>query len=149
MFIARNTYEVAILAYFEQIGLEKHRGGPPHSSYSRGNIAAMTKKINNTVLKKVGTHIMNAWIFSEGMCCWHHNNLILSFPTFAFIRQPHIFMLHKIMSKMNMYTPCNSYYMASLFTSNSTTMMHVFCLLKLNTCFSLQVNKKLNNAYYH
>ena len=43
MFIARNTYEVAILAYFEQIGLEKHRGGPPHSTYSRGNIAAMTK----------------------------------------------------------------------------------------------------------
>jgi len=53
------------------------------------------------------------------------------------------------MSKMNMCTPCNSYYMASLFTPNSTTMMHVFCLLKLNTCFSLQVNKKLNNAYYH
>ena len=24
MFIARNIYEVAILAYFEQIGLEKH-----------------------------------------------------------------------------------------------------------------------------
>ena len=24
MFIARNTYEVVILAYFEQIGLEKH-----------------------------------------------------------------------------------------------------------------------------
>ena len=27
---------------------------------------------------------------------------------------------------MNMCTPCNSYYMASLFTPNSTTMMHVF-----------------------
>ena len=60
MFIARNTYEMAILAYFEQIGLEKHRGGPPHSSYSRGNTAAMTKKISNTVLKKVDIHIMNA-----------------------------------------------------------------------------------------
>ena len=48
-----------------------------------------------------------------------------------------------------MCTPCHSYYMASLFTPNSTTMMHVFCLLKLNTCFSVQVNKKLNNAYYH
>ena len=60
MFIARNTYEVAILAYFEQIGLEKYRGGPPQSSYSRGNTAAMTKKINNTVLKKVDIHIKNA-----------------------------------------------------------------------------------------
>ena len=30
MFIARNTYEVAILAYCEQIGLEKHQVGPPH-----------------------------------------------------------------------------------------------------------------------
>ena len=39
MFIARNTYE----AYFEQIGLEKHLGGPPHSSYSRVNTEAMTK----------------------------------------------------------------------------------------------------------
>jgi len=57
MFIARNTYE----AYFEQIGLEKHWGGPPHSSYSRVTTAAMTKKINNTVLKKVDIHIMNAW----------------------------------------------------------------------------------------
>ena len=56
MFIARNTYE----AYFEQIGLEKHWGGPPHLSYSRENTAAMTKKINNTVLKKVDIHIMNA-----------------------------------------------------------------------------------------
>ena len=92
MFIARNTYEVAILAYFEQIGLEKRWGGPPHSSYSRGNTAAMTQKINNTMLKKVDIHIMNAWIFSEGMCCWHHNNFILSFPTFALTRQPHIFM---------------------------------------------------------
>ena len=54
MFIARNTYEVSILAYFEQIGIEKHRGGPPYSSYSRGNTAAMT------VLKKVDIHIMNA-----------------------------------------------------------------------------------------
>ena len=44
IFIARNTYEVAILAYFEQTGLEKNRGGPPHSSYTRGNTAAMTKK---------------------------------------------------------------------------------------------------------
>ena len=60
MFIRRNTNEVAILAYFEQIGLEKHRGGPPHSSYSRGNTAAMTQEINNTVLKKVDIHIMNA-----------------------------------------------------------------------------------------
>ena len=41
------------------------------------------------------------------------------------------------MSKINMCTPCSSYYMASLFTPNSTTMMLVFCLLKLNTCFSL------------
>ena len=71
---------------------KKHWGGPPHSSYSRENTAAMTKKINNTVLKKVDIHIMNAWIFSEGMCCWHHNNLILSFPTFALTRQPYIFM---------------------------------------------------------
>ena len=60
MFIARNTYEVAILAYFEQIGLETHRGGAPHSSYSRGNTAAMTKTINNTVLKNVDIQIMNA-----------------------------------------------------------------------------------------
>ena len=66
MFIARNTYEVAILAYFEQTGLEKHRGGPPHSSYRRGNIAAMTQEINNTVMKKVDIHIMNAWILCEG-----------------------------------------------------------------------------------
>ena len=58
--LARNTYEVAILAYFEQIDLEKHRGGPPHSSYSRGNTAAMTPEINNTMLKKVDMHIMNA-----------------------------------------------------------------------------------------
>ena len=93
MLIARNTYEVAILAYFVQIGLEKHRGGPPHSSYSRGNTVAMSQKSNNTVLKKVDKHIMNAWIFSEGMCCWLHDNLILSFPTFAFSRQPHIFIL--------------------------------------------------------
>ena len=49
MFIARNTYEVAILAYFEQIGLEKHRGRPPHSIYSRRNTAAMTQEINNSV----------------------------------------------------------------------------------------------------
>ena len=48
-----------------------------------------------------------------------------------------------------MCTPCSSYYMTSLFTPNSTTMMHVYGLLKLNICFSLQVNKKLNNAYYH
>ena len=54
------------MAYFEEIGLEKHRGGPPHSSYSRGNTAAMAKKINNTVLKKVDIHIMNACILSEG-----------------------------------------------------------------------------------
>ena len=60
MFIARHTYEVAIPAYFEQIGLEKHRGGPPHSSYSMGNTAAMTQEINNTMLKKVDIHIMNA-----------------------------------------------------------------------------------------
>ena len=132
MFIAKNTYE----AYFEQIGLEKHWGGPPHSSYSMENTAAMTKKINNTVLKKVDIHIMNAWIFSEGMCCWHHNNLILSFPTVALTRQPYIFMFD-IKCQKWMCTPCNSYYMASLFTPNSTTMMHVFCLLKLN------------NAYYH
>ena len=92
MFIARHTYEVAILAYFVQNGLEKHWDSPPHSSYSRGNTEAMTQEINNTVLKKVDIHIMNAWIFSEGMCCWHHNNLILSFPTFALTRQPHIFM---------------------------------------------------------
>ena len=59
-FIARNIYEVAILAYFEQTGLDKHRGGPPHSSYSRGNTAAMSQEINNTVLKKVDIHIMNA-----------------------------------------------------------------------------------------
>ena len=39
-----------------------------------------------------------------------------------------------------MCTPCSSYCMASLFTPKSTTMMHVVCLLKLNTCFSLQVN---------
>ena len=60
MFIARHTYEVAILAYFEQIDLEKHRGGATHSSYSRGNTAAMTQEINNTVLKKVDIHIINA-----------------------------------------------------------------------------------------
>ena len=60
MCIARNTYEVAILAYFEQIGLEKHRGGPPHLSYSRKDTAAMTQELNNTVLKKVDIHIMNA-----------------------------------------------------------------------------------------
>ena len=59
MFIARNTYEVSILAYFEQIDLEKHRGRAPHS-YSRGNTAAMTQEINNTVLKKVDIHIINA-----------------------------------------------------------------------------------------
>ena len=44
------------------------------------------------MLKKVDIHIMNAWIFSEGICCWHHNNLNLSFPTFALTKQPHIFM---------------------------------------------------------
>ena len=27
----------------------------------------------------------------RGMCCWHQNNVILSFPTFALTRQPHIF----------------------------------------------------------
>ena len=43
MFIARNTYEVTILAYFEQIGLEKNTEGS-----------------NNTVLKKVDIHVMNA-----------------------------------------------------------------------------------------
>ena len=48
-----------------------------------------------------------------------------------------------------MCTPCNIYNMATLFTPNPTTMMHVCCILKFNTCFSLQVNKKLNNAYYH
>ena len=32
MFIARNTYVVAILTYFEQGGLEKQQGGPPRSS---------------------------------------------------------------------------------------------------------------------
>ena len=60
MCIARNTYKVYLLIYIvKQIGLEKHRGGPPHSSYSRGNTAAMTQ-INNTMLKKVDIHIMNA-----------------------------------------------------------------------------------------
>jgi len=37
MFIARNSYEVAILAYFGRGGLEKYRCGPPRSSYTRGN----------------------------------------------------------------------------------------------------------------
>jgi len=37
MSIARNTYEVTILANVEWCGLEKQRGGPPRSSYSRGN----------------------------------------------------------------------------------------------------------------
>ena len=92
-------------SYVEQIGLGKHRGCTPHSSYSRGNPAAITQEINNTVLKKVDIHIMNAWqcwrkytyilwmleYFLKGMCCWHQNNLILSFPTFALTR-PHIFM---------------------------------------------------------
>jgi len=32
--------EVAILAYFEQGGLAKQRGGPPQSTYSRGNTAS-------------------------------------------------------------------------------------------------------------
>ena len=32
---------------------------------------------------------------------------------------------------MNMCTPCNSYYMASLFTPNSTTMMHVFLFTEI------------------
>ena len=72
MFIARNNYDVPILAYFEEIGLEKHWGGPPHSSYSRGNTAAMTQEINNTVLKKVDIHIKNVWIFCEG-------NVLLAF----------------------------------------------------------------------
>jgi len=91
MFVARNTYEVAILAKFEQIGLEKHRGGPPHSSYIRGNTAAMAQEINSTVLKK--TYILGMLeYFLRGMCCWHHNNVILWFPTFALTRQPHIFM---------------------------------------------------------
>ena len=30
--------------------------------------------------------------FLRGMCCGYHNNLILSFPTFALTRQPHMFM---------------------------------------------------------
>ena len=81
------------------------------------------------------------------MYCWHHNNLILSFPTFALTIQPHNIHVEHKMSKMNMYTPCSSYYMASLCTPKSITMMHVFCLLKLNICFSLKVNKKLNNVY--
>ena len=34
---ARNSYEVAILAYLERGGLETQRGGPPCSSGSRGN----------------------------------------------------------------------------------------------------------------
>jgi len=33
---------VAILAYFGRDGLEEQRGGPPHSSYSRGNTAQVT-----------------------------------------------------------------------------------------------------------
>ena len=57
---SQKYYEVAILAYFEQIGLEKYRGGPPHSSYNRENTAAMTQEINNTVLKKVDIDPMNA-----------------------------------------------------------------------------------------
>ena len=32
MFVARNSYKVASLAYLKQGGLEKHRGGPPRSS---------------------------------------------------------------------------------------------------------------------
>ena len=43
MFIARNTYEVTILAYFEQLGLEKTLRGS-----------------NNTVLRKVDIYVMNA-----------------------------------------------------------------------------------------
>ena len=35
--IAKHSCEVGILAYFERGGLEKQRGGPPHSSFSRGN----------------------------------------------------------------------------------------------------------------
>ena len=37
MFIIRSSYDVGILAHFERGGLEKQRGGPPCSSYSRGN----------------------------------------------------------------------------------------------------------------
>ena len=66
MFIARNTYEVAILAYFDQIGLDKTVVHLTHHNYSRGNTAAMTQEINNTLLKKIDIHIMNAWIFCEG-----------------------------------------------------------------------------------
>ncbi|KAK2178149.1 hypothetical protein NP493_560g01041 [Ridgeia piscesae] len=40
----------------------------------------MTQEINNTEY------------FVRGIYCWHHNNLILSFPTFALTIQPHIFM---------------------------------------------------------
>ena len=47
-FIARNSYphgryEVAILTYFEQGGLEKQRCGPP---YSRGNSATESTFLN-------------------------------------------------------------------------------------------------------
>ena len=36
-----NSYEVAILSYFERGRLEKQRGGPPRSSNSRGNTAVV------------------------------------------------------------------------------------------------------------
>jgi len=43
MFMARNMYDVAILAYVERGNLEKQRGGSPHSSYLyRGNTGIIT-----------------------------------------------------------------------------------------------------------
>ena len=64
MFIPRNTYEVTILAYFKQIGLEKYRGGPSHSSYSRANTTAMKKEINTSV--EEGRHTYYECLNSEG-----------------------------------------------------------------------------------
>ena len=58
VFIARNTYEVAILAYFEWGSLEV-----VHLTH---HVAGET--LQQWVLKKVDiqVHIMNAWIFCEG-----------------------------------------------------------------------------------
>ena len=39
MLVGSNSYEVTILAYIGRGSLEKQQGGPPHSSYSRGNTA--------------------------------------------------------------------------------------------------------------
>ena len=61
MSIVRYSCEVALLTYCERGGLEKHRGGPPRSSYSRGNL--VTLYTGGGLLKKIGVYSMTVSVY--------------------------------------------------------------------------------------